>query len=173
VLWAAGVAASPLGRTLGVPLDRSGRVPVLPDLSLPGHPEAFVIGDLAAFGEGLEQPLPGTAPVAIQEGRAAARAILATLEGRPRAAFRFRDKGSMATIGRGRAIARIGRMRLAGFTAWLAWLFIHLLMLVGFRNRILVFLEWVMAYLTIQHRSRLILAPCKTWRTPKGNGDVD
>ena len=164
VLWAAGVAASPLGRTLGVPLDPAGRVRVGPDLAVPGHPEAFVIGDLAAFGTGLDRPLPGTAPVAIQEGRAAARAILATLRGQPRAPFRFRDKGSMATIGRGRAIAQIGRLRLTGFIAWLAWLFIHLLMLVGFRNRVLVLVEWVLAYLTTQHSSRLILAPFRPWR---------
>jgi NADH dehydrogenase len=172
VLWAAGVAASPLGRTLGVALDRAGRVPVGPDLALPGHPEAFVIGDLAVVAGGSGRPLPGTAPVAIQAGKAAARAILASLRGAPREPFRYRDRGSMATIGRGRAIAQVGRLRLSGFGAWLAWLFIHLLMLVGFRNRILVFVEWVMAYLTTQHRSRLILAPFRPWRVPEGRGDV-
>ncbi len=173
VLWAAGVAASPLGRSLGVPLDRAGRVPVGPDLALPGHSEVFVIGDLAAFPGEAGKILPGTAPVAIQEGRAAAKAILDTLRGAPRAPFRYRDKGSMATIGRGRAIAQVGSLHLSGFPAWLAWLFIHLLMLVGFRNRVLVFVEWVMAYLTTQNRSRLILARFRPWGSAKGKGDVD
>lgn len=173
VLWAAGVAASPLGRTLGVPLDRAGRVAVGPDLALPGYPEVFIIGDLAAFPAKEGKILPGTAPVAIQEGRAAAKAILDTLRGTPRAPFRFRDKGSMATIGRGRAIAQVGSLHLSGFLAWLAWLFIHLLMLVGFRNRVLVFVEWVMAYLTTQNRSRLILARFRPWGSNKGKGDVD
>ncbi len=173
VLWAAGVAASPLGRTLGVPLDRAGRVAVGPDLALPGHPEVFIIGDLAAFPAKEGRILPGTAPVAIQEGRAAAKAILDTLRGTPRAPFRFRDKGSMATIGRGRAIAQVGSLHLSGFPAWLAWLFIHLLMLVGFRNRVLVFVEWVMAYLTTQNRSRLILARFRPWGSDKGKGDVN
>ncbi len=170
VLWAAGVAASPLARTLGLPLDRAGRVAVGPDLALAGHPEAFVIGDLALFAEG---PLPGTAPVAIQQGRAAARAILDTLRDRPRARFRFRDKGSMATIGRGKAIAQLGRLHLTGMPAWLAWLFIHLMLLVGFQNRVLVLVEWVMAFLTTQHRSRLILAPFRSWKPPDGPADVD
>jgi NADH dehydrogenase len=173
VLWAAGVAASPLGRTLGVPLDRAGRVAVGPDLALPGHPEVFILGDLAAFPAKEGRILPGTAPVAIQEGRAAAKAILDTLRGTPRAPFRFRDKGSMATIGRGRAIAQVGSLHLSGFPAWLAWLFIHLLMLVGFRNRVLVFVEWVMAYLTTQNRSRLILARFRPWGSDKGKGDVN
>jgi NADH dehydrogenase len=170
VLWAAGVAASPLGRTLGAALDKAGRVPVGPDLALPGHPEVFVIGDLALFAEG---PLPGTAPVAIQQGRAAARAILATLRGRPRARFRFRDRGSMATIGRGKAIAQMGRLHLSGVSAWLAWLFIHLMLLVGFQNRILVLMEWILAFLTTQRRSRLILEPFRSSEPPKGPADVD
>jgi len=173
VLWAAGVAASPVGRSLGVPLDRAGRVVVGPDLALPGHPEVFVIGDLAAFPAGAGRILPGTAPVAIQEGRAAARAVLDTLRGRPRTPFRFHDKGSMATIGRGRAIAQVGTLRLSGWVAWLAWLFIHLLMLVGFRNRVLVLMEWLMAYLTTQNRSRLILAPFRPWTSGKDQGDVN
>ena len=175
VLWAAGVAASPLGRTLGVPLDRAGRVPVGPDLALPGHPEAFVIGDLAAVAAG-DQLLPGLAPVAIQEGRAAARAILARLRGLPAEPFRYRDRGTMATIGRGRAIAQVGRLRLDGLPAWFAWLFIHLLMLVCYQNRILVLVEWIIAYLTTQHRSRLILARFRPWRAPAAGepqGDVD
>jgi NADH dehydrogenase len=166
VLWAAGVAASPLGRSLGIPLDKAGRVPVGPDLAIPGHPEAFVIGDLAAIAGPGGRPLPGLAPVAIQAGRAAARAILARLRGAAPEPFRYRDRGSMATIGRGRAIAQIGRLRLDGFPAWLAWLFIHLLMLVGYQNRILVLVEWLIAYLTTQHRSRLILAPFRPWLSP-------
>jgi NADH dehydrogenase FAD-containing subunit len=147
-----------------------------PDLSVPGFPEAFVIGDLAAVPAGGERILPGLAPVAIQAGRAAARAILARQRGRPAEPFRYQDRGTMATIGRGRAIAQVGRLRMDGFTAWLAWLFIHLLMLVGYQNRILVLIEWVIAYLTTQHRSRLILAPFRPWRVPAASerqGDVD
>jgi len=157
VLWAAGVAASPLGAALGVPTDSSGRVKVEPDLSLPGHGEVFVVGDLASFTHGLKAPLPGVAPVAIQQGRFAARAIRATLEKRPRGRFRYRDKGSMATIGRGAAIAQLGPLRFAGFLAWLLWLFVHLMLLVGFRNRVFVFFQWLWAYVTAQRRARLIL----------------
>ncbi len=160
VLWAAGVAASGLGRTLGVPLDRAGRVLVEPDLSVPGHPEVFVIGDLASFSHGLERPLPGVAPVAVQQGRAAARSILATLAGQGRENFRYRDRGSMATIGRGSAVARMGPYCFSGYLAWLAWLFVHLLQLVGFQNRVAVLLNWFGAYLTTQRRARLILKPC-------------
>ena len=160
VIWAAGVAASPLGKSLGLPLDRSGRVIVAADLSLPGHPEAFVIGDLASFSHGLERPLPGLAPVAIQQGRAAARNILASLKHRPRAPFLFRDRGTMATIGRGAAIAQWGSLRLAGWPAWLAWLFIHLMLLVGYRNRLAVFVEWLFAYVSTQRRVRLIVGTC-------------
>jgi NADH dehydrogenase len=157
VLWAAGVSAVPLGAGLGVPLDRLGRVIVEPDLSLAGHPEVFVVGDLAAFAHGPEGPLPGVAPVAIQQGAAAAANLLATLAGRPRRAFRYRDKGSMATLGRGRAVAHIGRLSFTGYPAWLAWLFIHLMLLVDFRSRVFVFFEWLWAYLTTQPRARLIL----------------
>lgn len=158
VLWAAGVSASPLGTGLGVPVDPIGRVIVEPDLSIPGHPEAFVVGDLAAFLHGPEGgPLPGVAPVAIQQGACAAGNILATIENRPRQVFRYRDKGSMATLGRGRAVARIGRLAFTGYPAWLAWLFIHLMQLVDFRSRVFVFFEWLWAYLTTQPRARLIL----------------
>jgi len=157
VLWAAGVSAVPLGAALGVPLDRLGRVIVEPDLSLAGHPEVFVVGDLAAFAHGPEGPLPGVAPVAIQQGAAAAANILATLAGRPRRTFRYRDRGSMATLGRGRAVAHLGRLRVTGYPAWLAWLFIHLMLLVDFRSRVFVFFEWLWAYLTTQPRARLIL----------------
>lgn len=157
VLWAAGVSAVSLGTDLGMPVDRLGRVIVAPDLSLPGHPEVFVVGDLAAFAHGPEGLLPGVAPVAIQQGAAAAANILATLAGRSRRTFRYRDRGSMATLGRGRAVAHIGRLRFSGYPAWLAWLFIHLMLLVDFRSRVFVFFEWLWAYLTTQPRARLIL----------------
>ncbi|GLH66638.1 NAD(P)/FAD-dependent oxidoreductase [Geothrix edaphica] len=157
VVWAAGVSAVPLGATLGVPVDRIGRVLVEPDLSLPGHPEVFVVGDLAAFTHGPGGALPGVAPVAIQQGICAAGNLLATLASRPRQAFRYRDKGSMATLGRGRAVAHIGRLSFTGYPAWLAWLFIHLMLLVDFRSRVFVFFEWLWAYLTTQPRARLIL----------------
>lgn len=157
VLWAAGVAAVPLGAGLGVPVDRLGRVIVEPDLSLPGHPEVFAVGDLAAFTHGTEGPLPGVAPVAIQQGEWVAANLLATLAGRPRRPFRYRDKGSMATLGRGRAVARVGGLSFTGYPAWLAWLFIHLMLLVDFRSRVFVFFEWLWAYLTTQPRARLII----------------
>jgi NADH dehydrogenase len=156
VVWAAGVAASPLGRKLGVPVDRMGRVEVEPDLSVHGHPEVFVIGDLASFPHQTGTPLPGVAQVAMQGGRAAARNIVRTLSHEPRERFRYRDKGSMATIGRAKAIAEIGRVKLTGFVAWLAWLFIHVLFLIGFRNRVAVFMEWAWSYLTWQRGARLI-----------------
>ena len=157
ILWAAGVAASPLGGALGVPLDAAGRVVVAPDLSVPGHPEVFVIGDLACFQHGLARPLPGVAPVAMQQGAFAARAIRATLAGQPRGTFTYRDKGSMATIGRGAAIAQLGSLRFGGYLAWLLWLFVHLMLLVDFRNRVFVFFQWALAYLTAQRRARIIL----------------
>lgn len=138
-------------------VDRTGRVLVAPDLSIPGHPEAFVIGDLAAFGHGPEGSLPGVAPVAIQQGVVAALNILASLENRPRRPFRYRDRGSMATLGRGRAVARLSRLSLTGYPAWLAWLFIHLMLLVDFQSRVFVFFEWLWAYLTTQPRARLIV----------------
>jgi NADH dehydrogenase len=156
VVWAAGVAASPLGKGLGVPTDRMGRVEVLPDLSIPGHPEVFAIGDMASFPHQTGKPLPGVAQVAMQGGEAAARNIRRTLARQPRERFRYRDKGSMATIGRAKAIAQIGRLQLTGFIAWLAWLFIHVLFLIGFRNRVAVFMEWAWSYLTWQRGARLI-----------------
>jgi NADH dehydrogenase len=161
VLWAAGVAVSPLARTLGVPLDRLGRVLVEPDLSIPGHPEAFVIGDMCAFLHQTGSPLPGVAPVAIQQGRAAARNILHRLQHQPTRPFHYRDKGSMATIGRAAAVAVIGRLQLSGLVAWLAWLFVHIMYLVGFRNRILVLFQWAWAYITWQRGARLITGPWK------------
>jgi NADH dehydrogenase len=157
ILWAAGVSAVPLGAGLGLPVDRLGRVIVEPDLSVPGHPEVFVVGDLAAFPHGAGDPLPGVAPVAIQQGAWAATNLQATLAGRPRQPFHYRDKGSMATLGRGRAVARVGGLSFTGYPAWLAWLFIHLMLLVDFRSRVFVFFEWLWAYLTTQPRARLIL----------------
>ena len=161
VLWAAGVAAAPLTRTLGVPLDRTGRVIVEPDCSIPGHPEAFAIGDMAAFSGADGRPLPGLAPVAIQQGRAVAANVLRRLRGEPTRPFHYRDRGSMATIGRAAAVAVVGRLRLSGLLAWLAWLFVHIMFLIGFRNRFLVLFEWAWAYLSWQRGARLITTP---WR---------
>lgn len=151
VLWAAGVQASPLGAKLGVPLDRAGRVEVTEDLSLPDHPEVFVVGDLARV-----DGVPGVAPAAIQMGKHAARMIRADLEGRPRQPFRYRDKGSLATIGRARAVANLGKVRFGGFLAWVAWLAVHIWYLIGFRNRFLVFLNWAWNYLTFRRGARII-----------------
>ncbi len=156
VLWAAGVAASPLARALGVPLDRAGRVIVEPDLSLPGHDLVFAIGDMAAFRGPDGQALPGLAPVAIQQGQAVARTILRRLAGERARPFQYRDKGTMATIGRAAAVAVIGRLQLSGLPAWLAWLFVHIMFLIGFRNRFLVLFEWAWAYLSWQRGARLI-----------------
>ena len=158
VLWAAGVAASPLGRSIGAPLDRAGRVKVEADLTVPGHPELFVIGDLAAL-ELDGQPVPGVAPAAMQMGRHAARNVLAVARGEARRPFRYVDKGSLATIGRRAAVALIGRLKLSGFTAWAAWLGIHIFFLIGFRNRFVVLMEWALAYMTHQRNARLILEP--------------
>jgi len=158
ILWAAGVAASPLGAKLGVPVDRAGRVLVQPDLTLPGHSEVFVIGDLAALKDEQGKLLPGVAPVAMQQGRYAAKVIrneIAT--GAPaRSPFHYVDKGSLATIGRAAAIAQFGKIHISGFMAWLAWLFIHILFLIGFRNRILVFIQWAWSYVTYERGARLI-----------------
>jgi NADH dehydrogenase len=156
VLWAAGVLASPLARTLGVPLDRAGRARVQPDLSLPGHPEVFVVGDLAAL-EQDGKPVPGVAPAAMQQGRHAARSIARVLRGLPPEPFRYLDKGSFATIGRGAAVGDLfGRLRISGFVAWLAWLGIHIFFLIGFRNRVLVLFHWAYSYLTYRRGARLI-----------------
>ena len=155
VLWAAGVAASALARDVGAPLDKAGRVVVGQDLSVPGHPEAFVIGDLAAFVQD-GQLLPGVAQVAIQQGRHAARMVECAIEGRPRQPFRYVNYGNMATIGRAAAIADLGWLRLSGWPAWVAWLFLHIMKLVGFRNRLGVLLQWTWAYFTYQRSVRLI-----------------
>jgi NADH dehydrogenase len=156
VLWTAGVAASPLLATLGVPLDRAGRVTVERDLSIPGHPEVFVVGDAAAFVDAKGQPLPGVAQVAMQGGVHAARMIQRRIKDEPSRAFTYNDKGSMAIIGRGSAIADIRGLRFSGPIAWLAWLFLHIFELIGFRNRIVVMVEWAAAYVTLQRSVRLI-----------------
>ncbi|MGA7657932.1 MAG: NAD(P)/FAD-dependent oxidoreductase [Methylocella sp.] len=158
ILWAAGVAASPLGKKLGVPIDRAGRVLVNPDLSLPGHPEVFVIGDLAALKDKSGSLLPGVAPVAIQEGRFVAKRLKQEIKSGvdPRPPFHYFDKGSLATIGRSAAIAQFGKIHISGFIAWLAWLFVHILFLIGFRNRVLVFIQWAWSYFTYERGARLI-----------------
>lgn len=157
VLWAAGVAGVRLARTLGVPLDRAGRVIVGPDLSIPGHPEVTVIGDLASFSHTPDgKPLPGVAQVALQGGRLVAKNIAAELEGRAPEPFRYKDLGSMATVGRSRAVAWIGRLQMGGVLAWLLWLFVHLMALVSFRNRVVVLTQWAWSYTTWQRNARLI-----------------
>lgn len=156
VLWGAGVAASPLTKDLGAPLDRAGRVEVKPDLSCPGHPEIFLVGDVVAFVQD-GKPLPGVSQMAMQSGRCAARNALALVEGRPTESYVYDDKGSMATIGRAKAIAQIGRAKFAGFFAWLLWLFIHILFLIDFRNRMAVLAEWAWSYVTWRRSSRVIL----------------
>lgn len=156
VVWAAGVAASPLGATLGAETDRAGRVRVEPDLTIAGHPEVFVIGDLAALSQNGAQ-VPGIAPAAIQGGWHAAASIRRALAGKPAEPFRYRDRGSMATLGRKAAVAVIGRLRLSGLVAWLSWLFVHIFFLIGFRNRFVVLFEWAWSYFTYQRSARLIL----------------
>jgi NADH:ubiquinone reductase (H+-translocating) len=155
VLWAAGVAASPLVATLGVPLDRAGRVVVEPDLSIPGHPEVFVAGDAAAFTQDGAL-LPGVAQTAMQGAAHAARTILDRLDGKAATRFVYRDLGNMAIVGRNAAIADIGRFEFSGTLAWLVWLFLHIFMLIGFRSRVLVFVQWATSYLTFQRSVRLI-----------------
>jgi NADH dehydrogenase len=154
-LWAAGVAASPLGKSLGAPLDRAGRVLVTPSLTVPGHDEIFVIGDLASVSED-GKPIPGVAAAAVQGGQHAGRQIIRQLDKQLLEPFHYVDKGSLATIGRSRAVAQFGKLKLSGFIAWWAWLFIHILLLIGFRNRAVVMLDWAWAYLTFQRGARLI-----------------
>jgi NADH dehydrogenase len=155
VLWAAGVAASPLAKALDAPLDRVGRVLAEPTLAVPDRPGVFVVGDICSLQQdGV--PLPGVAQVAKQQGAHAARNVLRAIGGKPLEPFRYRDYGSMATIGRGSAVADIGSLRASGFLAWLIWLFIHIFWLIGFRNRLVVFGEWAWSYVTLQRRVRLI-----------------
>jgi NADH dehydrogenase len=161
-LWAAGVEASPLGKALGLETDRLGRVRVGPDLALPEHPEVFVLGDQAHALGADGAPLPGLAPVAMQQGRFAARAIRDGLRGKPRAAFSYRDRGQMATIGRSRAICDTGRLQFGGFAAWVFWLCVHIYFLVGFKNRLFVVLQWAWSYLSYGRGARLIVS--REWR---------
>ena len=156
IVWAAGVQASPIGRQLGAEVDRSGRVLVAADLSVPSHREIFVVGDLMALAGAEGAPVPGVAQAAMQSGRRAATNLLARLQGRPTSPFIYRDLGNMATIGRARAVADLGWVRLTGYPAWLAWLFLHLVFLVGFKNRIVVLVQWLVAYVTRQRGVRLI-----------------
>ena len=165
VVWCAGVAASPLARSLGVPLDRAGRVTVEPDLTVPGHPEIFVVGDLSLSLHQTGQPLPGVAQVAIQQGRSAARNILRDLRRQPRKPFHYRDKGNMAVIGRSAAVAELAGLEVSGWLAWLMWCFIHILYLVGFRNRLVVLIEWAWAYLGNERSARLITGDVDRPRT--------
>jgi NADH dehydrogenase len=156
VLWAAGVLASSLGKKLDAPLDRAGRVMVNKDLSIPGHPEVFVIGDLASLKDERGNLLPGVAPTALQEGRATAKNIARDLQGKARKDFHYLDKGSLATIGRASAVAQIRKLHISGYFAWLAWLFVHIFFLIGFRNRIIVLIQWAWSYLTYERGARLI-----------------
>ena len=195
VLWAAGVAASPLGKKLSASVDRAGRVPVEPDLSLPGHPEVFVIGDLAAVKDEQGRLLPGVAPVAMGQGKFVAKLIRTEAKTRsrgpalstpisreqggvfiasPRPRFRYWDKGSLATIGRAAAVAQFGKIHVSGFIAWLAWLFIHILFLIGFRNRLLVFIQWAWSYMTYERGARLITGSTYLpgWSGPDAPGKV-
>ena len=157
VLWAAGVAASPLAKTLGVPLDKAGRVLVNPDLSVPGHPEAFVIGDLAWLVDSKTQkPVPGLAAAATQEGRFAADNVVRKIQGKPSEPFHYVDKGNLATIGKAAAVADFGFLRISGVIAWFLWIAVHILLLIGFRNRVIVVFDWAWAYFTSQRGARLI-----------------
>jgi NADH dehydrogenase len=165
VLWAAGVAASPLARALGVPLDRAGRVPVAPDLSVPGHPDIFVAGDLASV-QCDGNPVPGVAPAAKQMGRHVAAALRARLAGRPTPAFRYRDQGNLATVGRRAAVVDLRGLRFSGYLAWVFWLTAHVFFLIGFRNRLVVLLDWAVAYWTYQRNARIVLGAATTQAPP-------
>ena len=156
VFWAAGVSASKLGAALGVETDRAGRVLVQPDCSVPGHPEVFVAGDLASLKRADGTPVPGVAQGAIQMGKHAARQLLRDLKQQPREPFHYVDKGDLATIGRAAAVARLGRLHLSGFVAWVIWVVVHIMYLIGFRNRVLVLMQWAWAYLTYHRGIRLI-----------------
>jgi NADH dehydrogenase len=156
VVWGAGVAASRLGQCLGVPLDKAGRVIVRPELNIPEHDAVFVIGDLASVKQG-EGSVPGVAPAAIQMGRHAARNINRLIWGKPLQPFRYIDKGMLATIGRSRAVAQIGKLRMSGWIAWMLWLIVHIFFLIGFRNRVMVLMDWTAAYITFNRGARIIL----------------
>jgi NADH dehydrogenase len=163
VVWAAGVEAPPLAKQLAAAtkatVDRAGRIVVGPDLTIPGHPEIFVIGDMANFAHQTGHPLPGVAPVAIQQGRYVAKLIVRRLRNRTLPAFQYRELGNMATIGRSAAVADFGKLRFSGFFAWILWLFVHLMNLVSFRNRLLVLLQWGWNYITYDRSACLITNP--------------
>lgn len=169
-LWATGVAASPLGKLLGAPVDRAGRVLVAPDLSLPGHPNVFALGDMAFLKDADGQIVPGLGAAATQQGKDTAANILRDLRGEARVPFRYRDKGSMATIGRNRAVALIGKLQFSGLVAWSLWAFVHVFLLIGFRNRLMTMVEWIWAYFTRERSARLItdLADPTDPTDPKG-----
>jgi NADH dehydrogenase len=177
IVWAAGVEASPLAKLLaeatGAKLDRAGRISVEPDLSLPGHPEVFVMGDMVNYTHQGEQPLPGVAPVAIQQGRFVARLIIARLRGRPLPTFHYRNLGNMATIGRSAAVADFGKVHFSGFVAWMLWLVVHLMNLVGFRNRLLVLVQWAWNYFTFDRSARLITGIDHSENTATELGSTD
>lgn len=156
MLWGAGVRASTLGRKLGAPVDKAGRVIVNNDCSLPDHPNVFVVGDLASMKMANGRPVPGVAPAAIQQGKYVAETIANDLKGRARKPFHYLDKGSLATIGRAAAVADFGKLHLSGFIAWLSWLFIHIFFLIGFRNRLIVMFDWAYSYFTMERYARLI-----------------
>ncbi len=157
ILWTAGVAAVPLGQTLGVPLDHMGRVKVNPDLTVPGRDDVYAVGDLAMLAGADGRPLPGVIQVALQQGRLAAENVLASIAGQPRGTFAYRDLGTMATIGRNSAVCDLNWIRLKGQTAWWAWLLLHIYKLIGFRNRLTVMTQWAFSYFTYQRSVRLIL----------------
>jgi NADH:quinone reductase (non-electrogenic) len=169
VIWAAGNAASPLAKQLDAETDRQGRVIIAEDLSIPRHPEIFAIGDIANFSHQTRDPLPGVAPVAMQMGTHAAQNILEVAQGRKSNRFKYRDKGSMATIGRNRAVADLKIIQFGGVLAWLSWLFVHLLFLVGLRNQVLVFFQWTWAYFTYARGARLIYGPFRAVVEPKSS----
>ncbi|MGQ0543531.1 MAG: NAD(P)/FAD-dependent oxidoreductase [Blastocatellia bacterium] len=164
VLWATGVAASPLGKQLGVETDKAGRVFVQPDLSIPDHKSIFVIGDMTSLKQENGEPVPGVSPAAMQMGTATAKNIIADIQQKPRKDFRYVDKGTMATIGRSKAIVDIQGFHFTGFIAWMMWLFLHVFFLIGFRNRIIVMLEWFWAYLTRERSARLITGDAEELR---------
>jgi NADH dehydrogenase len=169
VLWAAGVRATPLTKTLGVALDKMGRVVVEKDLSVPGHPRAFVIGDAARLDGKDGQPLPGVSPVAMQQARSVGKSIRRLLVGKDALAFEYFDKGSMATIGRRRAVAMVNRMHMSGFIAWMAWLLVHIWYLIGFRNRLVVMITWAWSYFTYRRGARLITRHSERGANARGN----
>jgi NADH:ubiquinone reductase (H+-translocating) len=173
VLWAAGVAASSLGRQLDAPLDRAGRVLVTRDLSIPNHPEVFVIGDLASLKDEKGNLLPGVAPVAMQEGRAVSKNIARDLQNTARRNFHYVDKGSLATIGRAAAVAQIRGLHISGYFAWLAWLFVHVFFLIGFRNRLIVLIQWAWSYITYERGARLITGDTKLPGWPESQAEEE